>query len=506
MKSNSIKNNFKSIAKALFLCLLALLMALGPANIQNVFADEQIGITWTRVNNETELYNALYDKNHTALNDNNSWKPILIVYKANGKWYYVQSGSIFDDDGDRRIRGAAVTATSGIDPDKDTFKCRTNCNSIFGKYISDDGGKHEYSFAYRNNGVSNEFIAMNMKWYGCQYASCCEGDFLKSDRSNPGAYADDSGACCSATCHTTWRVSGTSNNEFEIMWYTSDKTTNNRHWGVTGTNLWISRDGDNAYKDFRIYIGEESANAIQTTSSEVQPYSATKLCDYTIKSGVEIVVGEGACYVLDGENYNSGHIVVDGGTLVVRGLLDADSDGTLVARGLLDADSDGSSGTGRYGSYNISDIHIMNGGQLIVERSGVICNRNSSSGIYLSNNSSAYIEGTVVCASTLQIGEGCSLRAMPGSFIAIGCEPQSTIAARQYTADNIASNSSTYLSSLATTTGKDALKLGSNSSFISYGGVYIPATTSITYGNNSYSDAWFSTNINATLGSMMRQW
>ncbi len=491
MKFNNLAINSKRIFKIGIICLVALILALSPLMSIPSMADQitgNSGTEWTRIMDNEALKAAFY--NDKSLNrDDSNWVPILILYEYNGKWYYLQS---YSRNGDA-YNATLVTSMTGIKPGQDSFTTRGNLNSLLCKA---ENGNPEYILSYRKNGgesPEDKCLAINIKWYGCAWAAACRGDFRDAPRSNPSSAEDDSGAACSASIRTAWNINAQGNGYFEIAWRSHKGNVCDRHWQRSGDKIEISKWSKDRYTNFIVYSGKVTGSAVQTTSTTVQPYSYAKLCDYTIKSNVEIYVAQGACLVLDGYNYNCGHILVDGGTLVIRGVVDADTGGT--------------SGSGKAGSYNTSDIQLINGGKLIIESSGVLLNRNASSGVYLSGGSSAMIEGSMIIAKKLEVGDNCILRAMPGSFICIGRQPISTEGGETYTPAGIASNKDTYLDSVSEKSDDGGyVTFGSNSSFISYGGVFVEDLAKITAGNNAYRDCAIAYNAGATLGSMMRQW
>lgn len=273
---------------------------------------------------------------------------------------------------------------------------------------------------------------------------------------------------------------------------------------------------------FKVFIGlPEEVPLIDrdftVEAGEVEVWDGKSM---SITHGTQVTIEEGATLVVRSLIYNNGVIVVDGGTLVVQGVVDSDAGYTTTMRCTGTPDEEACPGT----------IYVMNNGQLIVEDSGVLLTRyiseNGGSSIRLSGNSSAFISGFAALAHGISVEDHSTFRVAPGALVTVGVIPRDTV--KQSNFNTKASEISThYLDSLCYYPGsndyikknadgsaiqkKEDLKFDvstglyvhDNSSFINMGGLFMGENRGCSCDENSYVFSYISKNIYSSVGSML---
>jgi len=510
MKLKVTSKTLKTLLRIVICLALVLSSVLSPLATYNAYAAEQnnLGVKWTRVKSIDEMKKACDIDNYQEYDPNtvNFWKPVIIAYQSGNNYYYITNSSSGHEW--EEARTTRVTKTSGIKIGDDTFTTRNKANAPMVKFHNSSGSEIMIRNQNSKGEPSNFWLNVNIEWWGIRWHAVHHVNI------NGEGSPYDGFEYWSASSHDTdpwFDLCSGDDGKFRIRWISGHSGCTDRTWEFSGST--IEYCVGNSYKyQFYIYIGEPTGINYLETHLDLDTYQSQCMQDYTIPSNVEITVPEGATLIMMGQNHNNGHILVNGGTLVIRGSLDADYGGT-------DGERNGA-------TFHPSDIDIINGGKLIIERDGSLLHRNKTSSVKFDNYSSAYIQGTMIVANIVYIGEGCSVEALPGSFIGVGIRPDSDHDYEELIPSALKTNQGTYLESviswdtnfslntlftfnpidLGMTKLEAGLNLGNGSSFVSYGAVFLYKDAKLNKSNGCYMDARISKNHYATIGSMMRQW
>lgn len=231
---------------------------------------------------------------------------------------------------------------------------------------------------------------------------------------------------------------------------------------------------------------------VLSSNSTIDPGAPVSWNNVTIGNNVVVTVPKGATLVIDGVCYNNGTINVDGGSLIIRSVLDS---------------SVGE--TGSAGSVTAS------GGLVLVEDTGVWLTRNEDSSFSFSDHSHIDIQGVAVFSSGLTLSDS-EFFAGYGSVVCVGVIPNSTVSQTSYTKTWVANNKTEYLDALCSLSSKTDHKISlcANSSLQSCGIFFVNPLVSITetaladnfINANPYTSIYKSSNISASIQSMMLQW
>jgi len=293
-------------------------------------------------------------------------------------------------------------------------------------------------------------------------------------------------------------------------------TFNTEHGGVhdrtwnysSGQVEFCKSEGNSGRISFMIYYGTPCAISILIVNTVIAPYTYGNLQDYTIKNNVQVNVGKGATLSIEGTCYNNGRIVVDGGTLIIKGCLDSDpgqSDGEFSSDGVTE-------------KYRPGDILVKNGGTIIIEKGASLLHRNNGAELRIEGSSYMRVKGLICVANALAVREHSQVRVDKDSLVLVGVQPNITKGADDYNMEYLQTIKGNYMSSLVgnaafvqgslfntlRTGGYTGLIVTDCSSYMNYGGTYIRSGLQIAA--DSYFDSKVSTNIEATIASMVRDW
>ena len=403
-----------------------------------------------------------------AVPTKSDWFRIMILYDSNR---YFVSGQGCCNDGEHYL-GQRVKATYGIDTNKDSFVTVSGLNTPYIKFHrtdADNTGDYHYFLRFsKDDKLSDSYWNMCADWY----LMACACDFTLPDR-NIKDYKEDDDYYPSPI----FKWDGG-----QVRLFYNVPGVADRGWHDCGGG---EIDASKKWEDtsFSIYMGEKCTISVAQTSTEIEPGEPVCWNNYVIAEGVVITVPEGATLVVDGVCYNNGMIYLEGGTLIVRGVLDVDVNAVTT------------------GSIVPGSMQILRG-HLIVEDSGAFLIRKSDARFF-TFMSSIDVDGVMVLACSPYISTISTVRGGYGSMIALGVAPVDTVSQGSYNAKWLKDNNGNYLSSICTSTNSSMTVCG-NSSVICDGIFF--SSSNIEVCDYSHVRAYRSYNINASIYSMMRHW
>lgn len=530
---NQQKNNkkIKRILRQTLVSVLCLVCVFGMLS-DNIFAAESgTGYIWTRIHNWDELKNYQGKDNFVNSSDHNlagdkGWFRALIIYEGDK---YFMSGSRLS--GGSYV-GQPVKATYGIDADKDSFETRSGLNAPYLKYMAWDSDNNAplLTLAFSNGDeVSANCLLGNASWYGVAEHACYTMEFKSAPRDNPYSVLSKASWASNVTGYYrfTMKFNMSGNNGLAHMFYNIP--------GVSDA-AWMPDDSeidpdyrsdilDEKDSGFKLYLGSPFIPPVHDIDYTVDPGKVEIWDTMEISPNTTVTVKENATLVISGLVFNNGVFIVDGGTLIVRGVVDTDSNLTQTMksdRTDITIDKEVCPGS----------IFVTNGGQLIIENSGSVitrcCSLNNGASIRLSGNSSAYVSGFAVLPQGIAVEDHSTFRVSPGGFIACGVIPKDTVKQSCYNAAWLVKNGSHSLSSMCDlvnpmspnmtkdSEGKEivhddkrhialatGLYLSDNSSFIDMGGLFMNPVFNLSSKDSSYVFAYTATNYKAQLIDML---
>lgn len=437
-------------------------------------------------------------------NDETHWTRAMILYTSNGSDWYMNAGSSMVDDGEI-FSGKKVMTTYNIKPKEETFTTRKGYDTWFIKYAGEDSDNKEpmlyFRFSNQGNVLGSDMLVMNASWYGIKNHAAIYSELRKTSVSNPTSRKHNCFACSSslieaATLHFRsngsleiyYNVPGT----FDKYWYHDDNP-----WEIETLEYDVAHE-----YDFYLYLGTPVKNSIVPTR-EVLPQTTAVYIDAVIEAGTTIEVKKGAYMALGGKCINNGRIIVNGGTLVIFGIVDSDVSGDV---SVVDNVIPGS-------------LEVKNGGVVIIEESATYLMRYStaqqSAGLSVTGGSLLTCDGTLVVPGNVTINNS-RVECRPGSAFLHNFVPNANTAGDAFARDaiwnihqNAVLSNASYLSNFggATWPSPWTLKVENNGSLYVYGLCYQSSNRSkYTVDASSYADFVAHTNINSKIVDMVRQW
>ena len=489
-------NNISRRALAIVLCLG---MILGGTTL--VRADGGIGLAyhgyeWTRIKSAAELSNirihGLNDKNENQVtkktdgnyssNDENSWFRTMLVYKDE----YFVSGTGTANDGEA-IRAAKILSTYGVDPRKDKFETRTGLQTPYIKFVGtdkDNNNCNQFYFRFPNSndsGLGDKMLVLNCNWAGAVGAAAIYGQFWFTSVLQPRPYVR--GWACNDTIIAETNLEFYSDGGVHLYYNVPGAV--DRDWYVDSDTPSVIETAKYSEQSFKLYIGQPIPVKVASSSDEIAPGTTMNLTNTTISDFEEIVVPRNAALSISGVCYNNGKITVDGGTLIIEGVLDSDNGSTL---------------DGTVNNIHAGDIELKNGGVLIVEDEGCIITRHPSE-LKASGGSAIVISGCYVGQGAITIDKS-TMRIRSGAALLHGFKPGDTTASSSFGRTYIREHKFDYLDKYGSLSGISAFSLTNGSSFICEGLWYENGLTSATEG--STIQGTMSTNYHAMISDMMK--
>lgn len=494
MKKQNLLKKAKSAARltvTLVLCL-AVVLSIVPIGVS---AASYQGYKWVRIHSREEFdaycegaltksdgsisSGSEYETGHPASSD---WFRIMMIY--DGDNYFISGNNSCNDN--LSFRGQRVLATYGIDTGKNEFKTVSGLNTPYIKYEGHDGDNNSNRYYVRfsdNDKLGSKYWTMYCKWYGIAHHAAARCDFNRPGR-DVWDWKDDA----NWWSYQTFQWSG---DKVRVFYNISGSP--DRGWEIEGGGeIECTQAYDNSY--FKVYMGVKCDIAVLTNDYTVNPGAPVNWNSVTVDSGVTVNVPSGATLVIDGVCYNNGTINVTGGKLIIRSVLDS-SVGV----------------TGSSGSITV------NAGVLLVEDTGTLLTRNTDAAIKFENGSLVDVEGIAVIASPFKCSSS-AVRVGFGAAFLLGVTPYTTTSQSAYNKAWIAGHQSSCLDSLCEEPAKSAVsRVLGNSSVVSNGIFYMSPWMSITTSEDEssvysfwntlpYISVYKSSNVHASLQSMMRKW
>lgn len=536
MKSNFFSKVIYQIARRALSIALCLVLVFGC--FANVFADEATdraamektqAYTWTRITSQKELeaysWNQLWaekttkngeGKNNTlksysggaADNNVNHWTRALIIYKDGGNWYMI-SGDTMCNDGEC-ITAKAIKVTYGIDLNKigdksyTTFTTDGGMDALWIKYCGYDSDNklstYYTRFGTKENQLSSNYLCHNRSNYGVKDHCCIYGELHKTSASSPSGSKHNCFAC-SVTLDEG--ASFKWNNDGSLYLFYNIPGAKDEFWNHDGDEVGVSsstQSGDDAR--FYLFLGSPSAARTVPDNTVIEVGTNATWESAVIGKNAKVYVKQNATLTLDGNCVNYGAIEVDGGTLIVRGIIDTPFYGT-------------DAGDYKATSSNIpGQITVKNSGTLIITEDGVLCGRYSGDGktsdITISSGSNLTLDGTIAYAGSLYVDNG-AVRTRPGSLLLIGfmagVKASAASFTRTYIRENCKGKDTAYLSNWGKQKNDSArIKLTNGSSIYTYGATFLPNSSNLTVSGNSVYYGYLSSNYDASISSMLYKW
>lgn len=524
---NKSKNILRR-ALAIMLCLFIVSQGYVQAHAEAV-DDNYCSYEWTRIETEDELKqyyqegqtdrderSYFVNAKDTSLSNSTNWYKAIIAYEYEGR-QYMFSGSNMVEGGEQF---GAVRILPQYFYDKNgniqhlgdkTLNSVSGLYTPYIKYAGTDGDNNNHLMFYLrfagSEVVNNEIVetlgpntlAANISWYGIAHASAAYGEFIKTPAASPSGY--DHGAACDhnvQTAYTTEWAGGL------FQAYVNVKGAVDRWWSYDdgGYNVELVKYPNYNRSKFYLYLGKPSTLSLIDESLVVETMTTTyNTAIVTEKAMIEIP--KGACVVMDGLSKVNGSIVVNGGTLIIKGTMDT-------SQKLANTLSAEMTKALRPGS-----IRVSNGGCLYVMDTGVMCLRLATSQLIVEKGSSVRIEGSCVIAGTIDITDS-NLYVAPGAALIHGVQVQELMTAQSLGKAGIAANRDKALDGYVSDAIIDAnyknaqgcLRINSKACFEVYGLYYRNPNGGIAvFGYDaSIIFAQMHSNIHAYIKNMMYQW
>lgn len=496
---------FRLVCLALSIVLLAGLCLTSFADQGTVQMGK--GYQWTRIRSNEDLKAwekglALEgDKNYK--NDNN-WVRALLIY--NNKYYIdgyrLNSGNDYylpRVDDNEAFQGAGIPVTSGIDIKKDKFMTRSGLNTPFIKYrgwdTNDDNDCAKFAVRMaKDDKISKSMWLENLSWYGVAWHAATYSEFRFCDYDSISAYRARFACSADTMSDVDFRFITSGDYKGYVHPFYNIPGVCDRCWNHDGgRTIYSEKSEDDDESCYILYLGYPCDVPVETLSAALEVGETVVWDGKIIGRDTVITVKEGSTLVVDGKCYNNGKLVVDGGTVIVKGILDMDIPGT---------------DPGQH-SFSPGVIEVKNGGILYVENSGCLLMRNSKTGVKLTDNSTLIVHGSALMGGYLWIEGYSRFESDYGSFIGIGIEPNSTTEQTYYSPRLLKQYQQNYGSGMfnayngATITGLYVLD---NSAAYFNGGFFAPSNMTRTIDSTSYMSGKMSYNINASVSTMIVKW
>ena len=508
---STIKESKKQIRPMRLICLLLSIVLLAGLPLQS-FADQGTvtmgkGYEWTRIRSQEDLKaweDGLALKGDSSYTNDSDWVRALFVY--NGRYYIDgyrvnSSGGYYLPrvDSNEAFQGAVIPVTYGIDLTKDTFKTRTGLNAPFIKYRGWDGDNDCYKFAVRmakNDELSKTLWLENLSWYGVAWHAAAYSEYRFCDYDNISAYKAK--CACSADTMTDVSLQFKTSGSFKdyVHPFYNIKGVSDRCWNHDGgITIYSDKDEDDDESCFMLYLGYPCDSPVETLSSALEVGETVVWNGKVVGRDTVVTVKEGSTLVIDGKCYNNGKILIDGGTVIVKGVLDMD---------IIDNE------TGTH-AFPPGSIELKNGGLLYVEYSGCLLQRYKTSGVDVSGASSVIVHGSAVISGHLNVSDYSRFESDFGSFVGICVSPSVTLEQTNYSPMLLKEYENNYASALFGSQSGDGLMVKNNSAVYLNGGCLLESSIASGQTKNSADTSSCivgrqSRNINATLSSMLVKW
>ena len=513
MKRQKLLKKSRSAAKFLltmFVCFASVL-AIMPIGVE---AASYQGYEWTPIHSKEEFESychkamtksdgkintgAEYEPG-TKLADGNlpndsDWFRIMLIYGSSNQRFVSGNSSC---NSNKSFLGQVVNTTYGVKLDKKTFTTISGLNTPYIKYQGYDGDNKSNRYFIRfsdNDELGQNYWTMYCKWYGIKYHSACKCEF---DR--PGRSVNDWKDDANWWSYQTFRWSG---DKVEIFYNIDNTADRGWEWWNDG-EIRCTQDFDGDY--FRICLGRKCVVPVVSTNTTIQP-GTTSWNDATIVPDGVVQIPAGATLVIDGTCYNNGIINIEGGSLIIRGVLDQ----SLDTSGNPMKDANGH-------TYNTGRISVNSGGVIIVEDTGTLLTRNPNTSYAFYNRSLLYVQGIATFARGITVFDS-DIRVDSGAALCIGVIPGKTVAQSTYTKAWIAKNKDSYrLESLCSNGGESTMFLAMKSSIVSKGIYYRNPSVKVSdgskdfkfnyYGNDRpFEDYYLASDIKGYLKNMQKEW
>lgn len=502
------------------LCIALCLAAVLCAFPFSAFADSSggLGYQWTRMKSADDMRkfsakgktdrdpdrhlvsgNYVSGSMSSMTGDSNAdhWFKVLIVF--NDKYFISGSDTCNDGEG---LSATRILPSYHMDTTKDTFETTSGYFAPYIRYAGTDKDnsqngqacdKYVFRVANSEDNIGSKVIAFCANWYGIQYAAAVYGQFWHADATKLDTI--EYKMSCSATLHPdatfSWK-------DGKVNMFYNIKGAVDRDWTDSdGDNkITVTKYPSDSQKYFKIFIGVPKPVSQIKEDTSIAAATTTTLRDTIITEGKEITVPKNATLIFEGSNQNNGRITVDGGTLIINGNLECD----------IGQNSKGSLTETKHGS-----IYVKNGGLLYIQNEGILIQTSYGSVLDLSSGSTCVIDGSCVIGRKVSIDRS-SLSVRAGASLIVGVAPKAmadkSCFGRTYIKDN---KDKVYLSDLvdskvqySPTQIVPEFVIGTNGSFDCDGMFFFPSIVSAN--STYYADYMQSTNINATIGSMVRKW
>lgn len=518
-------------ALAIMLCLIVVLQGFVQAfaGDTDVVDTNYCSYEWTLIHNEAELRKYVEKgatdqdgdrrfidntvSKSTADNDINHWYKVLIAYETCGRQYFFSGSSVSDEEYNvSRVLPQYFYDEKGniqhIGDDK--LNSVSGLHAPYIKYAGDDGDNSNriminVRFAQEtttegkaSESLGSNVLAANISWYGVAHAAAAYGELKSTSASNPSSHKH--GSACNSNIQTavTMYWSGT---KFQAFY--NVKGAQDRWWSYSDDNseIEICKTPDYDESNFYLYIGKPSRSQLIDSSLVVEQMTTTYNTTIVTEKAL-IEIPKGACVVMEGLSKLNGSILVNGGTLIVRGTLDTSE--------YINSDHDVTDYL-RPGS-----IKVSNGGCLYVEETGVMCLRLATADLLVEKGSTVTISGSCLVAGRISIKDSTVL-VRPGAILLHGAKVPSLTSAvafgKQYVSDHRNDTLDSYVTGAVIdnyyVSTQGLLKIEEHSTFDVRGLYYMYVTEfnkNLSYALSSSINVNIHYNAHSKISDMMRQW
>ncbi|MDO5331555.1 MAG: hypothetical protein Q4E99_02640 [Bacillota bacterium] len=479
------------------------------------------GYKWTRIHNEAEL-RAYYEEAETDrqkrgrklvdgtkdkdIGSEDQWFKALIAYQTNGVMYFM-SGSSMCSDGEKYSASKVLPSYSMPVGTEDEFITISGYYSPYIKYAGDDpdnskAPKFYVRFSQNDNeDLGDDVLIGNASWYGIKYHAAMYGEFHKTNNDNISTRT--ASAACSSTAETCFTMKWESDGTFRAFYNIHGVA--DRWWCYNDKNykMEVAKSPSKDKSNFYLYLGVPyETPKIDEPISVLPGYTTTYDMAVVTESG-SITIPKNATVVIQNKCTNNGEIIVDGGTLIIKGTLDTSTG--------VDTNTD----------YLAGSVRAQNGGCVYVEETGLLISRFSFSQLELKSKSTMVIAGSAVIGGSLSIEESL-LTVREGAALICGLSPKEEVDATSFGRAYLKANKVDYLSNYFFTPGAGyknhkvpgknqtadystvtGLTLNSQGAISNSGLFYYNGSMVI---DNASCEGTRSTNKEATIESMMSSW
>jgi len=459
------------------------------------FADMQAYIEKGKTDQDAERR---ITSGHDLVCDNeDGWFKALIVYKTNGQYYFFSGSSQCNDN--QSICASRVLETYGFKIGENKF---TTDSGYYTPYIKFAGYDDTYDYlpmfylrpcGNRTEDLGSNLFVGNMSWYGVTYHACSASQIHLTTAVNPTGH--DYGKACN------WSI----NKAFTMHWSRglfqasySVPSSADRWWAYKDNyEVYTKKSPSSDESSFYLYIGREVPSQAISSKVVLQSGYTTTYNNITLQESGSITVPKNSYLVIDGDNNkNNGRIVVEGGTLIIKGVLDS-------KQAVSGSPSD------------LGSIELSDGATLIVEDTGLIVGRSATAHLYLTGGSVAVISGSCAIGGEIKI-EDSSLFIREGGAMIHGGIISGTVSASTISKDKLYKSRFNYLDSVVSFNSADALNKSTTtagklyvtgqSTLQGYGMYFRAPNTGITIQESTAVDYKESNNGYAQIWNMMRNW